>query len=308
MSANKILKNCDKQQGQAQQNKIQGKITKKWTQLYKPCKPYTRKYLSKEKSLAIKLFNITRRTSVCDQRNLELFKTKRNTFLRPDVYCKQLGLVVEYNGPLHYDYAQVNVTERDIEKREICRANNIHLVIVPMNIYDSLFSKFLYFSLVVSQLYDDLEKVEEPINRHIIDPQRILLCLIDDCRKYLEIPKSTIFVIKETNYSNPKYYEYVLKLEDYKENVHQKFLLPFKTVKVVCWCNVPVDKQIPVADIHIPLYLFRTTKVFSQYFASYLLDHYDVITRHWKLRHCVCRRQTTKLTTQYNFVNGEIKV
>ncbi|KAK0088312.1 hypothetical protein PV326_004883 [Microctonus aethiopoides] len=84
----------------------------------------------------------------CDPYNLKIFKTLRNTYLRPDCFSAKLSIVIEYNGPLHYDRHCGTVTRRDIEKREICNRNKLSLIVVSQIIAESQFQHYLYFRLL----------------------------------------------------------------------------------------------------------------------------------------------------------------
>jgi hypothetical protein len=71
-----------------------------------------------------------------------------NKNLELDGYNHELRIAFEYNGVQHYKYSPLfhktrddfnKQLERDIEKRELCKLNNIHLIEIPYTIkYDNL--------------------------------------------------------------------------------------------------------------------------------------------------------------------------
>lgn len=74
-------------------------------------------------------------------RNLEL-----------DCYCEELGIAIEYNGIQHYKYPNpfhktkkefMKQLERDKFKKEMCRVNDIFLIVVPYTIRKSQIRQFI---------------------------------------------------------------------------------------------------------------------------------------------------------------------
>lgn len=244
------------------------------------------KKLTKEETLKKALENLTGRQFLCDPHNVLEFKTPRGTFLRPDSWSQQLKLVVEYNGPTHYDPGNTEVTRRDIEKRKICRRRDIMLVVVPMCLSESLFKHYLYFSLVVSESFTGIKNVR-PKKMYTWVSSYVGYCLVILSRNYLRMPSQIAYVVDNTDLSNTKYYIFRLVLK-YVSNCGSQLSdcqlnLPFHTLVVVCWRSVPlIQDAIPSADIHIPIYLFRTYTLLAKYFASFLMDTYDGVTLQWK--------------------------
>lgn len=80
-----------------------------------------------------------------------------NSPLEIDCYNKELKLGVEYNGKQHYEYNKMmhndnklnfqNQQYRDYIKKDLCKQNNIDLIIVPYTIETEKIPEFLYNEL-----------------------------------------------------------------------------------------------------------------------------------------------------------------
>lgn len=56
-------------------------------------------------------------------------KPALNTKYRPDYYCQELGLCVEFNGPTHYSSEET--IQRDLKKMNLFAAQNVFTVCIP---------------------------------------------------------------------------------------------------------------------------------------------------------------------------------
>ena len=98
-------------------------------------------------------------------------KNKEGNKLELDMYCEDIKLAFEYNGEQHYKFIEhFHRTEENFKKRqeddkikvELCKANNIKLIVIPYTVKHEDFYDFVLKQLKVHKV--EFEEPDEPID------------------------------------------------------------------------------------------------------------------------------------------------
>ena len=100
-------------------------------------------------------------------------KTNRN--LELDGFCEKLKIAFEHNGTQHYDkndrFYMENIIERDQLKLELCKKNNIKLIVIPAieyitkleNLTQFILNECILLNIDVPKSFDKTQKIKVDI-------------------------------------------------------------------------------------------------------------------------------------------------